>query len=141
MSYNKCLFEGRVTRDIDLKYTSGSEPFAVAKFTIAVERPKKKGQEKADVDYIPITCFGKIAENCERMIGKGNRVLVEAKVQVDNKEDDYGNKRTYYNFIANSVVFIDFKQKNDVRSDNNARDPQQDDIPDSFQQIVGEVPF
>lgn len=141
MSYNKCLFIGRLTKDIELKYTSGSEPFAVAKFSIAVERPKKKGQEKADVDFIPITCFGKIAENCERMIGKGNRVLVETKVQIDNKEDDYGNKKTYYNFIASSVVFIDFKQKNDVRSDESVREREQEDISDSFQQLDDATPF
>lgn len=141
MSYQKCIFEGRITKDIELKYTSGTEPLAVAKFNIAIDRPKKKGQDKADVDFVPITVFGRIAENCEKMVGKGNRVLVEARVQIENKEDDYGNKKTYYNFIASNVTFIDFKQKDDVSASQRATEPPQDDIPDSFQQITGEIPF
>ena len=37
---------GRLTKDPAVRYTTGQEPVAVARFSIAVERPIRTGSEK-----------------------------------------------------------------------------------------------
>lgn len=136
---NKSIIMGRITRDIELKYTSGHEPIAVTQFNIAVDRPKR-GDDKA-TDFIPVTVWGKMAENCDKYLAKGSRVLVEGRIQIDIKEDDYGNKKSYTKVVANNVEFIDFAGKNDSAVTQRATEQSHDDIPDNFQQVDEDVPF
>ena len=47
---NRVVLEGRLTRDVDLKYTQSGT--AVASFTLAVQRQFKNANGKYDADYI-----------------------------------------------------------------------------------------
>ena len=58
---NKVILKGRLVRDPEIRYSAGAENKAVAKFTIAVDRPRKKDGE-SQADFIPCTAFGKTAE-------------------------------------------------------------------------------
>ena len=58
---NSAVLIGRLTRDPELRYTSGTQ-MAVATFTLAINRPVRQGQEK-QADFPRITVFGKQAEN------------------------------------------------------------------------------
>lgn len=49
---------GRLTKDIELKYTKDSEPLAIAKFTIAINRKVKKENEP-EADFVNCFTFGK----------------------------------------------------------------------------------
>lgn len=138
---NTAALIGRLTKDIELKYLSGDDPVAVANFSIAVDRPKKRGQEKPDVDFIPIAVFGRPAENCEKYLSKGMKVAILGRIQVDRTEDKQGNTRIYTKVVANNVEFIDYRQKDDASAPQRATEPPQDDVPDSFQMINEEVPF
>jgi len=68
---NKCVLIGRLTKDIDLRYTQSGT--AVAKFTLAVDRAFSKEKE---TDFIPCVVWQKQAENCANYIGKGSLVAV-----------------------------------------------------------------
>lgn len=67
---NSVVLIGRLTRDPELRYTSGSQ-MAVATFTIAIDRPVRAGGEK-QTDFPRVTVFGKQAENCEKYLAKGD---------------------------------------------------------------------
>ena len=58
---NNVILIGRTTREVELRYTTSQT--AVARFSLAVERPVKDGEKKADFPNIIV--FGKQAENCE----------------------------------------------------------------------------
>ena len=85
----------------------------MAKFTIAVNKElsadKKREFEannKPTADFLNVIVWGKMAENCSRMIEKGNRVLIDGRIEISKSNDTY-----YTNIVANSVQFIDFKSK------------------------------
>lgn len=67
---NNCSLIGRITREIEVRYTAGNNPIAVARFSLAIDRPVKSGGEK-QTDFPNIVVFGKQAENLERYMGKG----------------------------------------------------------------------
>ena len=107
---NKVILMGRLTKDVELKDFGNN---TMAKFTIAVNKElsadKKREFEannKPTADFLNIIVWGKMAENCSRMIEKGNRVLIDGRIEISRSNDTY-----YTNIVANSVQFIDFKSK------------------------------
>lgn len=107
---NKVILMGRLTKDVELKDFGNS---SMAKFTIAVNKElsadKKREFEannKPTADFLNVVVWGKMAENCSRMIEKGNRVLIDGRIEISKSNDTY-----YTNIVANSVQFIDFKSK------------------------------
>ncbi|MBO4819367.1 MAG: single-stranded DNA-binding protein [Firmicutes bacterium] len=101
---NSVSLIGRLTRDPEIRYSSGSQT-AVAKFTLAVNRPFAKEGEQ-DADFIGITCFGKTAELVERYMSKGRMVGVTGRIQTGSYEKD-GRKVYTTDVIADRVEFLD----------------------------------
>lgn len=105
---NRATFNGRLTKDVELRYTETNKT-PVARFTIAVDRTfKAEGQPEAD--YIPVVVWGKSAENCSKFIGKGRLVAVDGKIQTRKYEKD---NVTHYVFelVAAEVHFLDRASK------------------------------
>jgi single-strand DNA-binding protein len=101
---NRVILIGRLVRDIDLRYTPSGT--AVAKFTLAVDRPRRSDSEK-ETDFIPVVAWGKTAENCANYIGKGSLVAVDGRIQVCTYEAKDGGRRWVTEVIAERVVFLD----------------------------------
>ena len=55
---------GRLARDPELSYTPQTQT-AACRMTIAVDRPRKKGEEQK-ADFIRVTVWGDQAENCNK---------------------------------------------------------------------------
>ena len=134
---NKVILKGRLTRDPEIRYTAGDEKKAVAKFSVAVDRPRKKDAE-SQADFIPITCFGKTAEMIEKYFRKGQEILLEGRWQTGSYEKD--GKKVYTNdCIADHIYFCGKKTDGTVP----APEPQPDEdgfmsIPDGIDE---ELPF
>lgn len=122
---------GRLTKAVELRYTNGAEPMAVGRFTMAIDDGYG---EKKRTNFIPVTVFGKQAENCERFLDKGRLVAVTGKIQTGSYEKD-GMKVYTTDVIADRVDFIDWgkKQTNSQPSTN--------DTPSGFSAIDEEIPF
>jgi single-strand DNA-binding protein len=101
---NHVTLIGRLTKDPDLRYTPSGT--AVAKFTLAVDRPRRSDSEK-ETDFIPVVAWGKTAENCANYIGKGSLVAVEGRIQVRTYEAKDGGRRWVTEVIAEQVRFLD----------------------------------
>ncbi len=99
---NKAILIGRITRDLELKYTTGGT--AVTNFTIAVDRYKKGDEQEAD--FIPIVVYGKTAEACANNLGKGRLIAVSGRIQTRSYEGQNG-KRHVTEIIADEVQFLD----------------------------------
>ena len=56
---NKFLVAGRLTADPEIK-TIGEK--RLCKFTIACDRPKRKGEETAETDFFPCTAWNRNAD-------------------------------------------------------------------------------
>lgn len=104
---NSVVLIGRLTRDPEIRYMTGTEPMAVASFTLAIDRPTRSGQEKK-TDFPRVTVFGRQAENCERFLAKGMLAGVQGRMQTGS----YTNKerRTVYttDVVADRVEFLEY---------------------------------
>lgn len=107
---NRIVLIGRLTKDPELKYTPANG-VAVATFTLAVNRRfAQQGQQK-ETDFIPIVVWRAQAENCAKFLGKGSLVALEGRLQLRSYEDREGQRRTATEVVADSVQFLDSKEK------------------------------
>ncbi|MDY3869404.1 MAG: single-stranded DNA-binding protein, partial [Pyramidobacter sp.] len=69
--YNKAILIGNLARDPEVRYTANNT--AVASTAIAVNRSWRgqNGEQREEVDFIPIVLWGKLAEFSERYLKKG----------------------------------------------------------------------
>ena len=77
---NKCFLLGNITKDIEVRYTQGAEPMAVAKFTVAVSRKSKNAQGQYDSDFIRCIAFKNTAENIGKYFAKGSKIAIEGHI-------------------------------------------------------------
>jgi single-strand DNA-binding protein len=112
-SCNICILMGRLTRDPDLRYTSGSA--AVANFGLAMNRQytDSKGEKQEDVTFVDVVCWSKTAEACSQYLHKGSPVLVVGRLQQRSWETEDGSKRHKLEVVASSVKFL---SSSDARS-------------------------
>lgn len=133
---------GRLTKQADVRYTSGEKPMAIASFNIAVDRRfKRKGQP--DADFFNCTAFNKTAEFIEKYLDKGSKVVIQGELQNNNWTDREGKKHYSDHIIVNQIEFAESKkasQQNEVPSE--APTPKDNngfmDLPDG---ISEDLPF
>jgi len=68
---------------------------------------------KENVIFINVKAFGKTAENCDKYLKKGSKVLIVGDFSTYEYEKD-GQKKYGYEVLANRVEFLDSKPKDDV---------------------------
>ena len=120
---NKVVLIGRLTRDPELRYTSGNNA-AVCNFTIAVDRGFTGQSGDREADFIPIVVWNKQAENVKNYLTKGSQVAVEGRIQVRNYDDQNGQKRYVTEVIANNVEFLGSKNSsNNTSNDSSVDEP------------------
>lgn len=101
---NKIILIGRLTRDPELRYTPNG--VAVAKFTIAADRPFTNRQGDREADFIDIVVWQKQAENCANYLGKGSLAAVEGRLQIRSYDDSQGVRRKAAEVVADNVKFL-----------------------------------
>ena len=105
---NKVFLLGRLVRDCEIRTTQSGK--MVTTFTLAVDR--FNGGEKS-ADFITIVTWDKLAENCGNSLLKGQRALVEGRLQIRSFDGKDGQKRWVSEIVANSVEFLDRKRQAD----------------------------
>lgn len=101
---NRAILFGRLTKDVDLRTTQSGK--SVAMLTLAIDRPATKDGNK-ETDFIPVVLWGKTAEAVARYVHKGQRLLVEGRIQVRSYDGKDGQKRYATEVIADKAEFID----------------------------------
>lgn len=108
---NKVILMGRLTKDPELRYTSGNNT-AVASFTIAVNRRfSQEGQPSAD--FINIVAWSKTAEFCSKYFTKGQQVAVIGRIQNRTWDDNEGKRHYITEVVAEETYFADSKRGGD----------------------------
>ena len=85
---NNVQLIGRLTNDVDLKYTANNK--AVATVTLAVNRTYKNQNGEREADFINLVLWGKVAENFSNWIKKGYLVAVTGAIRTRNYENQQG---------------------------------------------------
>lgn len=104
---NKVMLIGRITHDLDLRYTPSGT--AVLQFNIAINRPKdENGEQKAD--FPTIVVWGKQAENLNKYQKKGSQIGIIGRIQTRNYDNNEGKKVYVTEVIAENVEFLESKK-------------------------------
>jgi len=99
---NRVTLVGRLTKDIELRTTTGGTP--TCNFNIAVDRGKNKDGVRVS-DFPAIVAWNKTAELCARYLHKGDRVGIDGSIQTRNYEKD-GRKVYITEVVAHSIEFL-----------------------------------
>ncbi len=97
MDINMSIISGRLTKKPE-PYTTG-EGGMVVSFTVAVNRRKDKDGNERPANFIPVTFFGKTADNAYKILDKGDQVTVQGAIDVSNYEKD-SEQRTYTKILG-----------------------------------------
>ena len=129
---NKVVLLGRLTKDVDVRYTQATN-IMVASFSLAVNRRFAKQGEERQADFINVVAWSKTAEFCSKYFKKGQQVGVIGRLQTRNYEDDKGVKHYITEVVAEEVYPIWNKTK-DEQSKNQSEDfeLEQDDDMDTL---------
>lgn len=105
-SYNKVLLMGNLTRDVQLKHTSGNQP--VAEIGLAVNRKyrTKDGQDREEVTFVDCECWGTRAEVIAKWFSKGKPIFIEGRLKLDTWEDKDGQKRSKLRVVVDDFQFV-----------------------------------
>lgn len=105
---NKCFFVGRMTRDIELRYTQGNNT-AVGKFSIAVDSGYGKNKK---TNFFNMTAWGKTAESLHKYAPKGTKLILECQAVQNQYTDKNGNKVNTIDFTVQNFEFAESKSAN-----------------------------
>lgn len=98
-SWNRVELIGNLTRDPEMRYTPSGA--AVATFSIATNRTfVSDGEKKEEADFHRCVAWNKLAELCQQLLKKGNRVFVSGRLQNRSWEDQQSGQTRYITEIV-----------------------------------------
>ena len=132
---NIVVLMGRLTKDPETRYTQGAEPMAITRYTLAVDRRFKQGDQTAD--FISCVCFRKVAEFAEKYFRQGMRVTVSGRIQTGSYTNKDGQK------VYTTEVVVDNQEFADAKREEKKQDPEipENDFVGVPEGLEEELPF
>lgn len=136
---NKVILMGRLTRDPEVRYSSGENALAIARYTLAVDRRFRKDNE-ASADFIGCVAFGKGGEFAEKYLRQGTKIVVTGRIQTGSYTNREGQKVYTTEVVVEDQEFAESKAASQNNSQTSAGNRQQPPPPmptdkDGFMQI------
>lgn len=119
---NLVVFQGRLTKDPDLKFTSKGT--AVTNFTLAVDKGYGDNKKTA---FLPCIVWGKAGEYVANYAHKGSNVLFKGSVETRSYDAKDGTKRYVTEFVADmfeGIKILDTKEPVPANSQTGNETPQ-----------------
>ena len=79
-SVNKWIGIGNLGADPDLKYTPSQRPVCNLSLACNEVFKDKAGNKQEKVEWVRVTVWGDMAENCSKYLAKGRQVYVEGRL-------------------------------------------------------------
>lgn len=111
---NNVTVVGRLTRAVDLRYTSNGT--AYASFTLATDRDFKNQNGEKETDFINCVMWRKPAENLANYTKKGSLIGIEGRIQTRNYDNQQGQRVYVTEVLAERFHFLESSKtaNNDV---------------------------
>ncbi len=105
-SVNKVILIGRLGKDPEMRFTQNGKP--VTNFSIATNEvwSDQAGGKQERTEWHRIITWGKLAENCAKLLSKGKLVYIEGRLQTRSWDDRDGNKRYTTEIVANRMQIM-----------------------------------
>lgn len=111
MSINRVFISGNLTRDAELRQTSGG--MQVLRFGVAVnDRAKNQqtGQWEDRPNFVDCVAFGARAEGLARVLRKGMRVAVDGQLRYSSWQAQDGSRRSKLEVVVEEIEFMSSRQ-------------------------------
>lgn len=127
---NNTTLVGRLTKDVDLRYTSNGT--ATGTFTLAVNRPFKNANGEQEADFIQCVIWRKNAENFANFTRKGSLVGITGRIQTRTYDNKEGQRVYVTEVVADNFALLESKKdgagngqagQSNTRSSNQSSDP------------------
>lgn len=102
---NNVTVVGRLTRAVDLRYTSNGT--AYASFTLATDRDFKNQNGEKETDFINCVMWRKPAENLANYTKKGSLIGIEGRIQTRNYDNQQGQRVYVTEVLAERFHFLE----------------------------------
>ncbi len=108
---NRVLIAGRITRDLELKYTPKGIP--VVNFSVAMDKRFKdeSDQWQSASVFVDVVAWNQQAENICKQAHKGTAVLVEGRIDVRSYTDQNNVNRKVFEIIADYIQTLEWKPR------------------------------
>lgn len=137
---NKIILMGRLTREPEVKVTSSDK--TTTTFGLAVDRPFKNREGKTEADFINIVTWNKTAEVAGNYLHKGERCMVEGRLQIRSYEGKEGQKHYVTEVVADRLELIEKKRdSNQKQGFDSMGDDITQDVQKGYVTFDEEVPF
>lgn len=113
---NRVTLTGRLTRDVELKYTNSGT--AVGQFSLAVDRPFKNKAGEREADFVNCVIWRKSAEIFANFVHKGSLVGVDGRIQTRNYANKQGQRIYVTEVIVENFSLLEPKNSDDHASSN-----------------------
>ena len=122
---NRVVLTGNLTRDPELRSTSGGTSVCSLRIACNTRRRDAGGEWVDKPNYFDVTVWGAQGENCANYLSKGRPVAVDGRLEWREYQDKDGNKRQAIDIIADSVQFLGSRDS----AENGGRFTPQSDVP------------
>jgi single-strand DNA-binding protein len=123
---NRVVLTGNLTRDPELRSTSGGTSVCSLRVACNTRRKDASGEWVDKPNYFDVTVWGAQGENCAQYLSKGRPVAIDGRLEWREWEDrESGKKRQSIDIIADSVQFLGSRSD----GENGGRFTPQSDVP------------
>jgi single-strand DNA-binding protein len=104
-NYNRVILVGKLTRDVELKYTTSG--LAVTEIGMAINDRRKtaSGEWVEEATFVDVTLWGRTAEVASEYLSKGSPLLVEGRLKFDTWETE-GQKRSKLRVVGERMQML-----------------------------------
>lgn len=106
---NRVILMGRLTREPEVRYSSGESQTAVTRYTLAIDRRFKRQDDGQTADFINCVVFGRGAEFAEKYLHQGIKIVVEGRIQTGSYTNREGQKVYTTDVVVESQEFAGSK--------------------------------
>ena len=109
---NKVILMGRLTRDPEIRYSQGERSMAIARFTLAVDRRRRGGDNansEQTADFITCVAFDRQAEFAEKYLHQGTKMLVTGRIQTGSYTNKDGQRVYTTEVMVEELEFAESK--------------------------------
>ena len=109
---NVCILKGRLCREPELTTTSSG--MSVCRIRLAV--PRRDSQ--SGTDFVTCTAFRNQAEFLNKYFSKGQEILIQGNLRINQWEGDGGVRREACEVLINNIDFCGAKQDSKLAEQN-----------------------
>jgi single-strand DNA-binding protein len=119
---NRVFLMGRLTRDVEVRYTP--KGVAVAEISLAINRYRTDdaGNKSEEVTFVSVTLWARLAEIAAQYLSKGKTCMIDGRLQLDTWDDrQTGQKQSRLRVIGENLQLLESRQDNEAAASNPPR--------------------